>query len=84
MKKTCITIGAEGYALYAGIDAVYGGWILETGGDPTTLNELEEFEAEADIASINAIIAAPNTPWEEVDEDDLEYIQEWLEIWHCI
>lgn len=51
---------------------------------PSTLNELVEVEAEADIASINAIIAAPNTPWEEVDEDDLEYIQEWLEIWHCI
>lgn len=79
--------GSEGYALYVGIDAVYGGWILETGGDPCTLNDLEDAvadgndAAEADINAINEIIAHPDTTWEDLDDDDLEYIQEWLEIW---
>lgn len=89
MKKTYFTSEStsEAYALYVGIDAVYGGWIMETGGDPTCLNELEEAVsngvdgAEANINAINEIIASQATPWEDLDEEDLEYIQEWLEIW---
>lgn len=73
--------GSEAYALYVGIDAVYGGWILETGGDPTCLNELEQAAAEAEITAINEIIADPTTPWEDLSEEDLEYIQDTLESW---
>lgn len=83
MKKAYITNeNATGtFALYVGIDALHGGWLLETGGDPTTLNELEEAQAEADIAAINNVIADPDTPWEELKKENLEYVREWLEIW---
>lgn len=89
MKKTYITneSTSETYALFAGIDAVYGGWLMETGGDPTCLNELEEAVADGNesaetlIGSINDLISASTTPWEDLSEEDLEYIQDTLESW---
>lgn len=79
--------GSEAYALYVGIDAVYGGWIMETGGDPTCLNELEEAvsnginTAEAEINAINEIIANPSTSWESLNFEDQEYIRFTLKSW---
>lgn len=83
MKKTYITdeSTAESYALYVGIDTVYGGWIAETGGEPTALNDLEDCGAESEIAAINAIIYDPATPWESLSADDEEYIRSTLERW---
>lgn len=81
MKKTIITVNNESFNLFFGISSVYGEFILETGGDPTCLNELEDTGCEELIETINNIIADPNTYWEQCDEDDDQYIEEWLEIW---
>lgn len=80
MKKTYI----NGYTLYTGIDAIYGGWLMTTEGDPTTLNELEDANNDAsdrEIAEINEILTDPSTAWEECDEDDISYVEEWLNVW---
>lgn len=73
----------ETFALYYGIDAVYGDYILETGGDPTCLNALEEAgdDTEALRNAIDALIDDPATPWEECDSKDENYVAEWLRIW---
>lgn len=89
MKKAYITdeTTSEAYALYVRINAVYGGWIMETGGNPTCLNELEEAasdgneSAETLINSINELIADPTTLWEDLSEEDQEYILDTLESW---
>ena len=80
MKKTY----TNGYTLYTEIGAIYGGWLLTTEGDPTTLNELEDANnaaADQEIALISAIISDPATVWEECGEEDLEYINGWIEAW---
>ena len=88
MKKTLFESSEVGGCyLYVGIEPVYGEFILETGGDPITLNDLEEgsadgiSECEKLIETINNIIANPNTYWEPCDEEDEEYIQDNLEAW---
>lgn len=90
MKKAYIAYlnnCSERYALYVGIGALSGGWLMETGGDPCTLNDLEDAynngsdTAEGLIDSVNKLIADPATPWEELGEEDKAYVQEWLEIW---
>lgn len=81
MKKTIITINNESCKLLFGISSVYGEFILETAGDPTCLNELEDYGCEELIEAINNIIANPNTYWEPCDEEDEEYVSEWLSIW---
>ena len=80
MKKTYI----NNDILYTGIDRIYGGWLLTTEGDPTTLNELEDANNDAsdrEISKINETLTDPSTAWEECDEEDLEYINGWLEAW---
>ena len=72
--------GKESFALYAGIDAVYGGWVLTSNGDPCTLNELENADSEEMIQSVNALLADPEI-WEPCDDEDEAYISEWLGIW---
>lgn len=69
--------------LYYPVEAVYGDYILETGGNPTCLNELEEAgdETEAMRNAIDALIDDPATPWEECDSKDEDYVAEWLRIW---
>lgn len=81
MKKTYINNGENTYKLYINVEGLYGEWMLETEGQPETLSALEDAEAAEKIAEIEAIIADPVTPWEECDEDDEEYINEWLSIW---
>lgn len=81
MKKTYTS---NGNTLYTGISRIYGGWLLTTEGDPTTLNELEDANNDAtdqEIAEINEILADPSTVWEEVNEEDAEYINGWLDTW---
>lgn len=87
MKKTAIYTDPERFWLYYNIDSVSGGYILETGGDPTCLGELEDAqndEADALIESISEIINDPRTPWEPCTEEDEEYVNDWLRIWGCI
>lgn len=82
MKKTLFESREYGNRyLYVGIDNIYGEFMLETGGDPTCLNELEDAGCEELIETINNVIADPNTYWESCDDDDDQYIAEWLEIW---
>ena len=84
MKKTTIEINNTNYNLYIGVNEVYGEFILETEGDPTCLNELEDVgtpECEELIKKINNVIASSNTYWEDLDEEDEEHISEWLNIW---
>ena len=92
MKKTYIQGEIERYALYVGIERVHGGWIMETGGEPNTLeymeealsdaNDADEYNAiEAELDEINAIIDDPTTPWEELREEDVEYIEDTLRAW---
>lgn len=73
--------GVERYVLYIGLDNVYGGYILETAGDPIGLNDLEDSNGESEIASINHIINDPATPWEDLTQDDAEYISDTLAAW---
>lgn len=82
-KKTYITTEAERFALYTGITAVYGGWILETGGTPTCLTELEDAHCEDELAQVAAIIADPHTPWEALTDEDEAYIADTLRAWGC-
>lgn len=81
MKKTIITINNESFNLFFGISSIYGEFILETAGDPTCLNELEDSDCYALIDSIDSIINDPSTPWEVCNKDDEQYISEWLNIW---
>ena len=85
MKKTYFynEDTSERFALYVGIDRVYGGWIKETGGDPITLNDLEEIGSEEEIEAINATIADPSTPWESLTDEDEEYVNDYLVAWGC-
>lgn len=79
--------GNQRFALYIGIDQLYGSWLLETNGDPNTLVSLEDEQGEdcdARIETIRDIISDPATPWEPCDEDDESYVAEWLGIWGCI
>lgn len=73
--------GIERYVLYIGLDNVYGGYILESAGDPTGLNELEDNGCETEIAALDQIINDPTTPWQELTEDDLSYIADTLTAW---
>lgn len=81
MQKTYIEINNVRFALYTGIESVYGGFLLETNGGATCLNELEEADASELIESINAIIADPDTPWEALSDEDTQYISDTLESW---
>lgn len=85
MKKTLFRIdenSGERFYLYTGIDGLYGEWLLETGGDPDTLEALEESgNCEDLIAEINAAIADPKSYWEPLTSSDLEYINDYLSAW---
>lgn len=81
MKKTTININNEIFTIFCGINSVYGGFILETSGDPTCLNELEEAGCGDLVDLINSIMSDKNTMWEPCGEDDEQYIAEWLNIW---
>lgn len=79
--ELCRYDGTERFALYVGIDHLVGGWLLETGGNADTLEELESCGAEYIISAVSAIIEAPDVPWEECDESDDEYVADWLSAW---
>lgn len=89
MKKALFSINensGERYYLYTGISELYGGWMLETGGNPDTLEALEECGGTCAglIAKINAAISDPRTEWEPLTKDDLAYIAGYLEAWGCV
>lgn len=73
----------ERFYLYTGINWLYGGWMLETGGDPDTLETLEECGGTCAglIAKVNAAISSQRTEWEPLTRDDLAYIAGYLEAW---
>lgn len=73
--------GNEQFSLYADIDSVDGGWLLETSGSITCLNELEAAGSEAMINAISEIVDDPTTPWEEISEEDAENIRDTLAAW---
>lgn len=73
--------GVESESLYIGIDELEGGFMLDTGNEPTTLVALENADAFECIEQIKAIINDESTPWEAVNEDGINHIKEWLEIW---
>lgn len=81
MKKTLFETGIECHYLYYGVSGVYGDFVLETGGEPTCLNELEDAGADELIEAINNVISNPNTYWEPCEEEDEEYISDTLEAW---
>ena len=81
MKKTTININNEIFTLFCGIHSVYGGFVLETNGDPTCLNELEDSGSDDLICLINSIMSDENAGWKPCDEDDEQYISDWLNIW---
>lgn len=73
--------GNEQFSLYADIDSVDGGWLLETSGSITCLNELEAAGSVAMINAISEIVDDPTTPWEELSEEDTENIRDTLAAW---
>ena len=81
---------AEAVTLYTGISEIDGGFILRR-DYPETLYDFESFEStapdataeqieanEAELAEIQSMIADPSTPWEPLDEEDEEYIRDFL------
>lgn len=81
MKKTYITDGKNTYKLYNNIESLYGEWMLETEGQPETLSSLEDAGATDEIDYVEEIANDPETPWEDCDEDDVNYITLWLSMW---
>lgn len=73
--------GNEQFALYADIDSVDGGWLLETSGSITCLNELEDAGSEEMINAISEIVSDPAAPWEDLSEEDEEAIRDTLTAW---
>lgn len=77
-------IGNE--TLYNGISRIWGGWMLTTEGDPITVNDLEEAVAnnpavEEEVKQLYKEIGDPHLEWEKCDEEDVTYIEGWLETW---
>lgn len=81
---------AEAVTLYTGVPYIDGGFILRR-DYPVTLHDYEYFECdtphvteeqleanEAELAEIQSMIADPSTPWEPLDEEDEEYIHDFL------
>lgn len=88
MKKITYYVGSSIGTIYTGIERLYGGWMATLEGDPFTLEDLEgldnvDYQAEADeeIALINSLIE--ENEGEELTEEDIEYINDWLETWGC-
>lgn len=84
MKKALFLINktsGKRFYLYSDIDALYGGWMLETGGSPYVLRMLENAGCDELIAEINAVISSPATKWEPLTEGDQEYIADHLKVW---
>lgn len=81
MKKITYSVNGETQSIYSGVERVYGGWIATTEGNPVTLNELEDAGAEGEIARIDSLIE--ENYGEDLTAEDIEYINEWLEIWGC-
>lgn len=84
--------GDANYTLYFGIDTLEGGWMITSEGDPNTaydydsvIDDEKEFwqDAKREKETIEAIIADPRTPLEEITDEDIEYVNEWLGIWGC-
>lgn len=73
--------GNEQFALYVGIPELYGGYMLETGGEPVTLNTFEDADDTQSIEAVAAIVADPSTPWEDCSAEDTKYVAEWLSAW---
>lgn len=80
------------YTLYFGIDTLEGDWMITTEGDPRTaydfdavIDDEKEFwqAAKKEKEAIEAIISDPRTPLEEITSEDIEYVNEWLDIWGC-
>lgn len=69
--------GAERIELYAGVDQLYGGWVLRA-DYAVTLNTLEDEGAEDMIAAINEILSSGSTCWEDLSEEDEAYIADYL------
>ena len=71
--------GEERFTLYSGISQLYGGWLMETSGDPITLTTLEEADnSEKIIASIDRVLSSIGTDWKALTEEDEEYIADFL------
>lgn len=94
-KIKAITIETPNYpepyqTLFYGIDWLCGGWMLTTGGDPTTLNDYEDRMSETEDEDEYAAIESEKNFIEELIERDegepataeqLAYLNEWREIW---
>ena len=80
-KKTYITIGKNTYKLYSGIEGLNKNWLLETEEGRLTLTALEDSGVTDEIDFIEEIANDPETPWEDCDEDDVNYITLWLSMW---
>lgn len=88
MKKITYYVDSSIGTIYTGIERLYGGWMATLEGGPFTLEDLDgldnvdsEAEAEEEIDFINSLIE--ENEGEELTEEDIEYINEWLEIWGC-
>lgn len=91
------TCGDNCYELYFDINQLDDGWMITSEGDPYTTydfeREIDYFtleddeervqQTEEDLKRIEAIIADPRTPLEEITDEDIEYVNEWLDIWGC-
>lgn len=78
-----------GDILYVGIDRIHGGWMLTGDGEPTTLEDIENMEADARTEKEERYVSRlrveiehlAKEASEELTEEDREYITGVLEAW---
>lgn len=71
----------EQHKLYRGIPELNGGWLLQTRGDPVTLEMLESVEDETTIDKINQMLN-DDDEWWDAEGEDYQYVSRWLDIWN--
>lgn len=71
----------EQHKLYRGIPELNGGWLLQTRGDPLTLEMLESVEDETTIDKINQMLN-DDDEWWDAEGEDYQYVSRWLDIWN--
>ena len=72
----------EQHKLYRGIPELNGGWLLQTRGDPITLEMLENADDETTIKKINQMLNDDEYGWWDADGEDYQYVSRWLDIWN--
>lgn len=67
--------------LLNGIPELYGGWMIETEGNPITKVSLEDVDDYDTIRAIEAYLNDDSVEWYPVGEDETNTVDSWLKSW---